>query len=83
MEHQYAKGDIVMFRPNWPSKPAFGIWMKHNPPEGQRVRISGLDPIYSGTREPEYHVQFDPDGDGTFHDCHWPAKESEILGYAA
>lgn len=75
-EHTYAVGDIVIAKPKWPTKPAFGIWtsdtelVKH----GKPAKITGYH------SNGGYSVQFDRDGDRTFHDCHWPIEADEIVG---
>lgn len=78
----YEVGDIVIFRPKWPNKPAFGIWTSDTDlvTEGKTFRISSISGTYSeGTL---YYGQFDPKEDGTFHSAHWPAWEHEIIGPA-
>lgn len=77
----YKVGDIVRVRPNWPTKPSYGIWMKDNPPEGKVALITGLRGNYSDGQT--YGIQFETNHvNGRFYDCHWPIRESEILGYA-
>lgn len=77
--HTYPLGTIVLAKPSWPTKPAYGIWTSDTylVQHGRPARISALRGVYGGV--PEYSVQFDRDEDGTYNDCHWPLKETEIV----
>jgi hypothetical protein len=78
--HAHEIGTVVLARPKWPNKPAFGIWTSDTVlvTEGRPAKISGYRSVdHRGV--PEYSVQFDRKGDGTFYDAHWPLREDEIV----
>lgn len=78
--HAYEIGTIVLAKPRWPNKPAFGIWTSDTAlvTEGRPAKITGY---YSADHRgvPGYSVQFDREGDCSFYDAHWPLWEDEIV----